>query len=130
MFGWFRKRVPSNVRVVPAITTVPDPYGVQAASLGLITNTFSPASSGLIGGSKHPGPAGSQGLSGVGVNRWAGADPRPVQSFIGAAAPVADPKAQRLGFGSGVSGQPGLPSTGDQTGGLAFGTPAGLGMGG
>lgn len=125
--GWLRRVIPGNVRTVAVATTVPDAWGVQAASLGLVTNTYSPASAGRHG--PRPGAAGFTGDPGFGVNRWSGAgsDQVVVQPLMGPAiAPVTDPESQRLGFGAGVSGQPGLPSTGDQTGALGWS----IGLGG
>jgi len=118
MMGLFRRRViPGNSRVVTAVYTVPDQWSVQAASLGMATNTFSPASTGI-----HSGGASARGFvgdRGYGVNRWAGETTYPLQHFRAAVAPIADPLSQRVGLGAGVSGQPGLPSTGQATGGLS-----------
>lgn len=111
--------IPGNARVVVGIATVPDRFGVQAASLGLMTHTASPASTGGRGGV-------FTGDRGFGVARWAGRLRGPLQLFHGAAAPVAAPSAARVGLGAGVSGQPGLPSTGDSA---ADGSLSWLGMG-
>lgn len=92
-------------RVALAVTTVPvpDAYAVQAASLGIMTNTFSPASA----GHRYFGDPG------FGVNRWAGRTIGPVQHFFGAAQSALRPATgNRLGIGAGTAGQPGLPNTG------------------
>lgn len=115
--GWFRRVVPGNARVTSAVYTVPDAWGVQAASLGVMTNTFSPGAVGV----HDPGASakGWMGDRGYGVNRWAGRTSYPLQTFGQPIAPIADPSARRLGIGAGVAGQPGLPNTGEQTGGLS-----------
>lgn len=112
------RTVRGNARKVTAVYTVPDPWSQQIASLGVMTNSFSPASAGIhrTGGAS---PRGFVGDAGYGVNRWAGRTTYPLQHFSGAAAPVLDPMSQRLGFGAGTGGQPGLPSTGGATGGLS-----------
>lgn len=104
-----------NVRQELAQVNLPDAFAVQAASLGMMTNTFSPASAGIH--SPGASPRGFVGDRGFGVNRWSGRTTYPFQQFSYPPSPIADPLAQRLGFGAGVAGQPGLPSTGDQTGG-------------
>ena len=114
--------VPGNARVTTAIYTVPDAWGVQAASLGLMTNPFSPGANGVHGptpGSPGSSPRGWMGDRGFGVNRWAGRTSYPLQTFGQAVVPVAQPSARRLGIGAGTAGQPGLPNTGQQTGGLS-----------
>lgn len=121
-----RRVIPGNTRRVTVLSTVPDPFSVQAASLGLVTDTYSPASAGVH--SPGAGTRGFVGDPGYGVNRWAGAGLSPLQHFAGLIAPIKAPAAQRLGAGAGPSGQPGLPSTGDLTG--AFGWTIGPGMGG
>lgn len=105
------RTVRGNARTVKAIVNDPDPWSIQIASLGVMSNTFSPGSAGihLTGGAS---PRGFVGDRGFGVNRWAGRTRYPLQHFAGAGKPVLDPMAQRLGMGAGVSGQPGLPSTG------------------
>lgn len=125
------RRIPGNARVTTALVYDPDPFSVQAASLGLVTSTYSPASAGVH--SPGAGTRGFVGDPGFGVNRSAGAGGAPMQHFRGAIAPIALPDSQRLGLGAGVSGQPGLPSTGDLTGSLGwtYGLPGiGPGMGG
>lgn len=127
--GLFRRTVPGNGRTVVATVYEPDAFSVQAASLGMITNTYSPASAGIH--SPGGGTRGFVGDRGYGVNAWGGAGPLPMQHFGGLTVPVTLPEAQRLGFGAGVAGQPGLPSTGDLAdsyGSLGMmGLPLGLG---
>jgi hypothetical protein len=117
--AWFGRRrvIPANTRVATALVAGPDAFSVQAASLGAMTNTFSLGSVGrhLPGAS----PRGFVGDRGFGVNRWAGRTTYPLQTFGQAAMPVLDPSARRLGIGAGAGGQPGLPSTGNATGGLS-----------
>jgi hypothetical protein len=109
----------SRSKTVAALVALPDAFSLQAASLGLATNPFSAMSAGV-----HQAGASAKGWMGdpgYGVNRWAGRLPRdqPYQHFGGATAPVTQPSAARLGIGAMVSGQPGLPSTGDTTGATA-----------
>ncbi|HET6215349.1 MAG TPA: hypothetical protein VFE14_20960 [Micromonosporaceae bacterium] len=82
-----------------------------AGALARVFNTFSPASR---------GPAGTRlGLDGYGVNRaqqWTA----PLQNFRGVTQPLRSPESLRLGLGAGVSGQPGLPSTGGPVDSLAL----------
>src|SRR5882672_2338449 len=95
--------IPSNEHIMPLTVFGPgDPFSMRAANLGLWTNTFSRASR----GSDYTG------VPGYGVNRFAGATPYPVQRFGQPIRPVADPFTPGVGLGSGVSGQPGWPSTG------------------
>jgi len=116
--GLFRRRViPGNARVTTAVYAVPDQFAVQAASLGMATNTFSAAAAGVHQGGASP--RGYVGDRGYGVNRWAGETTYPLQTFGQAAVPVADPLSRRLGIGAMTSGQPGMPSTGSETGGLS-----------
>lgn len=103
-----RRVIPGNGTTVTITVFGPDRWSVQAASLGMLTNTRSPASS----GTPYSGDRG-YGLNG---NRWTGATPYPLQHFAGAAQPVVYPQHVGVGLGSGVSGQPGLPSTGGLTG--------------
>ena len=112
-----RRKVPANTVVKRSVVARPDPYSIQAASLGVMTNTFSPGSAGI----HSPGASarGFVGDRGYGTNRWAGRTTYPYQTYGHAVVPVADPTAARLGIGAGVAGQPGLPSTGTQTGGLS-----------
>lgn len=111
------RRIRGNARTTTAVVTVPDAFSVQAASLGIMTNTYSPASKGRPDAASPAGYA--SGHQGYGVNRWAGRTTYPLQHFAGVVRPVADPLSQRLGIGAGVAGQPGLPNTGGQTGGLS-----------
>jgi hypothetical protein len=94
--------VAGRVAWVTTVATAPDAWAEQAASLGIMTNTFSPASS----GHRYTGDPG------FGVNRWAGRTIDAVQNFHGAAAPVLHPGSTRLGIGAMTAGQPGLPNTG------------------
>jgi hypothetical protein len=111
------RRIRGNTRVTTAVVTVPDAFSVQAASLGVMTNTYSPASRGRTDAASPAGYA--PGHSGYGVNRWAGRTTYPLQHYATAVRPVSDPVSMRLGLGAGVAGQPGLPNTGGQTGGLS-----------
>lgn len=90
----------------------PDEYARGAArALATTINPASPASR---------GPAGTRvGLAGHGVNRAAGWT-LPLQQFGGATAPIRTPESLRVGIGAGVSGQPGLPSTGTGVASLAL----------
>ncbi len=98
--------VRNNEHLVSVVVFGPgDPWSRQAASLGVMTNTFSPASKGTD----------FTGDRGYGVNRWAGATSYPLQTFGTAVVPVAVPGSVGVGLGAGVSGQPGLPSTGNPT---------------
>lgn len=118
MAAWFRRRtIPANTHVVVGLGTSPDAFSVQAASLGMMTNTFAAGSAGRH--SPGASPRGFVGDAGFGVNRWAGRTTYPLQTFGQAITPVSDPLARRLGIGAGAAGQPGLPGTGSQTGGLS-----------
>lgn len=107
-----------NARQETVTVYGPDAWSYQAASLGVATNPFGPMSAG-----RHTSgtPRGYTGDRGYGVNRFAGATLFPLQSFGSAIVPIAAPipSSQLLGFGAGVSGQPGLPSTGQDATGLA-----------
>jgi hypothetical protein len=110
--GFFSRRtVKGNARVATAIVTVPDQFSVQIASLGAMTNTFSPGAAGM----HSPGASakGWMGDRGYGVNRFAGELPYAIQNWAGGIQPIRDPVSKRLGAGAMPSGQPGLPSTGD-----------------
>jgi hypothetical protein len=111
----FRRKVRGNARATRAVYHVPDRWSLQAASLGVITNTFSPASAGIHSSGTSRGFSGDPGF---GVNRWSGEDPLPRQNFHIPPAPIADPTARRLGIGAGAAGQPGMPSTGTTAGAL------------
>jgi hypothetical protein len=114
--------IPSNGQVVTALVFTPDAHSLRlAGSMAIATNTFSPMAAGV----HSPGASarGFVGDRGYGVNRMTGRSD-PVQFFAGAAAavrPVGDPRSRRLGVGAMVSGQPGLPSTGEQAGGGPLG---------
>lgn len=108
--------IPANTEVQIAIVSGPDPMSQMLAnSLAFATSTSSPMSAG-----RHTSGTdrGFSGLDGHGVNRWAG-DSGPLQHFAGAAA-SADPSGKRLGIGTGASGQPGLPGTGEAASSLAW----------
>jgi len=107
-----RRVIPGTGQTTLALIFGPDRQSVQAASLGMATNTFSPMSSGVHspGGNNR----GFTGDRGYGVNRMGGKS-GPLQLFYGMAAavnPVKAPRSARLGAGAMVSGQPGLPNTG------------------
>lgn len=111
-----RRTIAGNVTKTIALIFGPDRQSIQAASLGMATNTFSPMSAG-----RHSPGASSRGFTGdrgYGVNRMSGRS-NPLQFFAGAAAavrPVGQPGSKRLGARSGVSGGSGLPSTGSGIG--------------
>lgn len=115
--GWFKRTIPGNTRTVTAMVADPDRQSVQVASLGMMTNTFAAGSAGIH--SPGASPRGFVGDRGFGVNRWAGRTTYPLQTFGQSIVPVADPSARRLGIGAMTTGQPGLPNTGDATGGLS-----------
>ena len=105
--------VRSNETAVTTYVYGPDDWSRQIASLGVATNTFSPMSAGV----------GTQtfGLPGYGVNRGSGALPYSqgtLQNLAAPSDPVRNPRSKRLGMGAGVSGQPGMPSTGQNALGL------------
>lgn len=118
MFGWLRRVIPSNGRVMATTYYVPDAFARQAASLGVATNTFSPMSTGTSApGASSRGP---MGLPGYGVNRFDGALAYQLgtkQDLHVPPQPILDPRSRRVGIGAGVSGQPGLPSSGDDASG-------------
>lgn len=130
MFGLGRKRtVPGTGQRFPAVVFGPDAWSVQAASLGFTSNTSSPASSG-VHETGRTGPRIAAGLPGFGEARMTG----PIAYELGAyqaigapSAPVSNPIGRKLGIGAGVSGQPGLPSTGDSAGFGVAGAPLGWG---
>lgn len=117
-----RRVIPGNGTVVTAVVYEPDAHGVRVAgSMAVATNPFSPMAVGVYGG-RAGAPGFARGAEGYGVNRMTGRT-NPLQFFAGAAAavaPLSDPRSRRLGAGAGPSGQPGLPSTGQDDGaGLA-----------
>jgi hypothetical protein len=118
-----------NARTVTAVVCDPDQFSLQAAGLGVATNTLSPMSAGQHSSGQRRGFTGDPGY---GVNRFAGATDYAVQGFHAPIAPIIDPTAVRLGIGAGVAGQPGLPNTGESPDnaaiGLGFGQLANLGM--
>lgn len=99
--------IPGNGQVVTTVVYEPDRWGVQASSIGIMTNTFSPAAS----GPKFTG------LPGFGVLRATAFPRHGLQNFRGAVDPILNPANVRLGIGSGVSGAAALPYTGGVTGG-------------
>lgn len=110
--------VPGNGQVVASVVYGPDAWSVQTASLGIMTNTFSPGSAGV--GMRGLGFTGDPGY-GLNGNRFGGRTYYAKQDFTGVAGPINNPSAYLLGAGSGVAGQPGLPGTGnDATGPLAW----------
>lgn len=114
--GVGRRVVPGNTDVTVAIVSGPDAWSQQiAGSMAIATNTFSPMAHGV----HSTGGQGFTGDRGYGVNRWAGRLPYAVQNFMGPVDPIRNPRSRRLGIGAGVAGQPGLPNTGSDAGGLA-----------
>lgn len=111
------RRIPGNGRVVTSIEFGADRQSIAlAGSMAIATNPFSPMAAGV-----HAPATQARGFSGdpgYGVNRY-GNDLGPMQQFYGAARPIAQPVSMRLGFGAGVSGQPGMPGTGQDASGLA-----------
>lgn len=107
--------VRGNSRVALAVVHVPDAWSIQAASLGAMTNTFSPGSAGRHTSGTRRGFTGDRGY---GVNRFAGRTP-PKQNFYAPVGKIADPSNRLVGIGAGVAGQPGLPNTGANANGLA-----------
>lgn len=100
-----------------------------AGSMAVATNTFSPMAAGVHGPSTQV--RGYSGIPGYGVNRF-GTDVGVMQGFVGAIQPIHTPANYRLGIGLGVSGQPGMPQSGQDAGGLAglgLGQMTSLGMG-
>lgn len=115
-----RKVLPGNGQPVTTWVYGADIHAQRIASLGVYTNTFSPGNYGLHG-PHDAARTGYTGDPGYGVNRFGGDIP-PLQNWYSLVAPLTHPKNKRLGAGAGVSGQPGLPSTGDTNNpGLGFG---------
>lgn len=112
LFGGRAGRViKSNDRIETRLVGAPDPMSIQIASLGWVTNTFSPASAGIHSGGQ---PRGFTGDRGYGVNRFSGALDRaagPVQPYGPLTSPLTDPLANRVGLGAMVSGAPGFPNS-------------------
>lgn len=122
-----RRVIPGNARQMVTTFYVPDQFSIQAASLGMATNTFSPMSAGRHTRGTDRGFTGDPGY---GVNRWAGARAYLAgaqQNIAAPVAPIYDPLSRRLGIGAMPAGQPGMPSTGADAGGL--GALAWLGYG-
>lgn len=117
-----RKVIPGNGRTTVALVFGPDAHSLRlAGSMAIATNTFSPMAAGV----HSPGASarGFVGDRGFGVNRMGGRTD-PLQFYAGAAAataPVSDPLSRRLGLGAMTSGQPGLPSTGQDNSGSPLG---------
>lgn len=112
------RRIPGNGRVVTTVWFDADRQSqALAASLAVATAPFSPMSAGVHNPSTQPRGYGM--VAGYGVNRY-GDDVGPLQRFYGAIQPIAQPLSPRLGFGQGVSGQPGMPQAGQNDNGLAF----------
>lgn len=118
-----------NARTVTSVVCDPDQFSLQAAGLGVATNTLSPMSAGMHSSGQARGFTGDRGY---GVNRFAGALDYAVQGFHAPVAPISDPLSNRLGIGAGAAGQPGLPNTGETPDnasiGLGYGQLANLGM--
>lgn len=128
--------IPGNGRTTIALVYGPDRQSISlAASMAIANNTFSPMAAGV----HSPGASarGFVGDRGYGVNRMTGRT-GPQQLLAGAAKavdPLRDPMSRRLGLGAGVSGQPGLPSTGQDNSGsplawLGYGQMSAAGWGG
>lgn len=101
-------KIPDNSNVEAHIWYGPSQQSRElASSMAIATNTASPMSRGV-----PDNGVGFIGDRGYGVNRFAGEIIYAVQNFYGVPKPVVAPLDQRLGFGAGVAGQPGLPSTG------------------
>lgn len=112
------RTIPGNGRVIQTVVYDADRHGLAlAASLAIATAPFSPMAVGVHSPSTQA--HGYSGVPGYGVNRQ-GQDVGPMQQFQGAVAPITDPAGRRLGLGAGVSGQPGMPSTGADATGLAY----------
>lgn len=122
-----KREVPGTGRVVAGLVFDPDRWSISiASSMAIATNTLSPMSAGRHTSGTTRGFSGDRGF---GVNRMTGRT-GPLQFWTGAAAaikPIQTPKSRRLGAGAMPSGQPGLPSAGQDASG--FGTLAWLGYG-
>lgn len=128
------REIPGNGSVHTFTFFGPDPLSVQMSNtMAIVPKTYSPYSRGV----HDHGRWGFTGLPGYGVGsglQHNGRSTGPVQRFWGAIAPIRaeNAKNKRLGIGAGVSGQPGLPNTGDgNIGPLGLMTSVGgLGLGG
>jgi hypothetical protein len=124
------RRYRGNARLVTTVAFGPGATSVElATAMAVATLPFSPMAAGV----HSPGATarGYPGVPGYGVNRM-GQDVGPLQAFYGAVQPIADPLSRRLGANVGVSGQPGMPQSGqDATGlaGLSLGQLSSLGYG-
>lgn len=109
----------------PQVTIVndPDAFAVQAQSLGMATLPQSPMSIGT-------GDRGYVGDLGFGLNgnKFSG-DTLPHLALPAPAQPVLTPSQLNVGFGAGVSGQPGLPNTGSDSPAAALSWMSGIPMG-
>lgn len=100
----------ARYRTQTTVINLPDQHALSlAGSMGMAVNTFSPMSAGVHDGGASP--RGFVGDRGYGVNRFTG-DTAPHLAMGAAVQPILTPDQYNLGLGSGVSGQPGLPSTG------------------
>lgn len=116
--------IPGNGHPLLAWAFEADRQSIQAASLGMATNSFSPMSAGVHAGDGGT-PRGYTGLPGFGMNgNRDSTRTGPLQVFSSAVRPITNPERRSLGMGAGVAGQPGMPSTGN-----AGGLPGYMGLG-
>ncbi len=106
------RRIPGNRRTVEQVWFDADRQSkALAASMAAATAPFSPMAAGV-----HNRSTQARGYSGVPGMGFSGNrllhDVGPFQNFTGAARKVSNPSWLRLGFGAGVSGQPGMPQSG------------------
>ncbi len=116
-----RRTIPDNAHVTTAVVFGPDAHALAlAGSMAVATNTFSPMANGVHMPTvdSAPTPRGYTGDRGYGVNRMGGRTD-PLQYYSSAITSIQHPVSHRLGIGAGAAGQPGLPSTGQDGGGLA-----------
>lgn len=107
-----RRTIPDNARTTTALIFVPDAHSVSlAASMVAATLPFSPMA---VGRHSSGTARGFSGIPGYGVNRMAHKLPYALQAFYSAIGPISQPRSRRLGAGAMPSGQPGLPSAGQQ----------------
>ncbi|HWB38562.1 MAG TPA: hypothetical protein VHA75_21290 [Rugosimonospora sp.] len=114
-----RRVIPGNARTILALIFPPDAQSTAlASSMAIANNTLSPMAAGVHSSGTTRG---FSGLGGFGVNRATGrTDPQQLWAgAAGAVQPVQTPKSRRLGAGAMPSGQPGLPSTGQNASGIA-----------